>query len=108
MSAFPAYPDAVTAEWLTERLRDGGVLDSGQVTEIRWQPIGTGQVGDSVRVTLEYDGGQGPATLAGKFPAADATSRGTAAAFGLYAKEVGFYRDLAPRLPVRVPRTYAA
>ena len=105
---FPAHPDAVTPEWLTARLRAGGALDAGRVTAISWQPIGTGQVGDSVRFTLGYEGGVGPATLAGKFPAADATSRGTAAAFGLYAKEVGFYRDLAPLLDVRVPRAYAA
>lgn len=105
MAEIPAHPDAVTAEWLGERL----CLDGGKVTAIRWQPIGTGQVGDSVRFHLEYDRpGAGPATIAGKFPAADETSRGTAAAFGLYAKEVGFYRELQPHLGVRAPRTYAA
>jgi aminoglycoside/choline kinase family phosphotransferase len=108
VSAFPAHPDAVTAEWLTVRLREHGVLGSGRVSAVAWDPIGTGQVGDSVRFGLQYEGGEGPGTLAGKFPAADATSRATAAAFGLYAKEVGFYRDLANRLKVRVPRTYAA
>ena len=108
MSGFPSHPDAVEPEWLGERLREVGQLDSGRVSEVRWEPIGTGQVGDSVRFHLGYEGGQGPATLAGKFPAADATSRGTAAAFGLYAKEVGFYRELAPLLDVRVPQTIAA
>lgn len=108
MSEFPAHPGAVTADWLTERLREAGELDGGRVASISWQPIGTGQVGDSARFVLSYEGGDGPPTLAGKFPAEDATSRGTAAAFGLYAKEVGFYRELAPRLDVRVPRTYAA
>lgn len=108
MSAFPAHPDKVRVEWLTERLREGGALAAGRVASIDWRPIGTGQVGDSVRFTVSYEGGEGPPTLAGKFPAADLTSRGTAATFGLYAKEVGFYRDLAPRLDVRVPRAYAA
>ena len=108
MTEFPAHPEAVTPAWLTERLRAAGMLDAGRVIDCRWMPIGTGQVGDSVRFSLTYDGGHGPATLAGKFPAADATSRGTAAAFGLYAKEVGFYRDLAPLLDVRVPRALAA
>ena len=108
MSDFPAHPDAVTAEWLTDRLRAAGKLGDGRVTEVAWQPIGTGQVGDSARFTLTYEGAAGPATFAGKFAAADATSRGTAAAFGLYAKEVGFYRELAPQLDVRVPITYAA
>lgn len=108
MSGFPAHPDAVSADWLTERLRAAEGLDGGAVSQVSWQAIGTGQVGDSVRFSLRYEGEPGPATLAGKFPAADQTSRGTAAAFGLYAKEVGFYRELAPQLDVRVPRTYAA
>jgi hypothetical protein len=102
MANFPAHPGAVTTEWLSELLGE-------RVTALRWEPIGTGQVGDSVRFHLDYDRqGAGPATLAGKFPAADEMSRGTAAAFGLYAKEVGFYRELAQHLDVRVPKTYAA
>jgi hypothetical protein len=109
VSAFPAHPDAVTPDWLSARLRAAGVLPLGEVTSIRWNPIGTGQVGDSVRFQLEYNSPRsGPATLAGKFPAADQTSRATAGAFGLYAKEVGFYRELAAHLSVRVPAIYAA
>jgi hypothetical protein len=108
MADFPAHPDQIELRWLSERLHEAGALE-GEVRALRWEPIGTGQVGDSVRIHIEYDrDGAGPATLAGKFPAADATSRGTAAAFGLYAKEVGFYRELQPHLAVRVPRTYAA
>ena len=97
------------AEWIGEQLRGAGLLDRGAVTGLEWEPIGTGQVGDSVRFHLSYDRpGAGPATLAGKFPAADPTSRQTAAAFGLYAKEVGFYRDLASKLAVRTPRALIA
>ena len=108
MVDFPAHPGAVTAEWLTERLREVGVLIDGRVASVEWVPIGTGQVGDSARFTVAYEGGEGPSTLAGKFPAADPTSRTTAAAFGLYVKEVGFYREIASLLDVRVPRLFAA
>lgn len=102
MAVFPAHPDAVTAEWLS------GLLGA-RVRGLRWEPIGTGQVGDSVRFHVEYvTRDSGPATLAGKFPAADETSRGTAAVFGLYAKEVGFYREVQQHLAVRAPKTYAA
>jgi len=101
MSGFPAHPDDITNDWW------GAVL--GRVPERwRWEPIGTGQVGDSVRFTLDFAGGQAPETLAGKFAAADPTSRGTAAMLGLYAKEVRFYRELAPQLPIRTPRTFFA
>jgi hypothetical protein len=108
LADFPAHPDQIEPAWLSVHLRAAGVLD-GEVTALRWKPIGTGQVGDSARFYLEYDhAGAGPASIAGKFPAADETSRGTAAAFGLYAKEVGFYRDLAPHLGVRVPRVLSS
>ncbi|HSM54471.1 MAG TPA: phosphotransferase [Erythrobacter sp.] len=109
MAGFPSHPDEVTGDWLAERLRQAGLLGDGRITAVRWEAIGTGQVGDSVRFHLEYDApDKGPATLAGKFPAADPTSRGTAAMLGLYAKEVRFYREVAAQLEVRVPATYAA
>ncbi len=109
MADFPVHPDQVTAEWLSHCLNRAGQLQSGRVTAVRWEPIGTGQVGDSARFHLSYDrDGAGPATLAGKFPAEDQVSRGTAAAFGLYAKEVGFYRELLPQLAVRSPKVLAA
>ncbi len=99
MGRFPEHPDEVNAAWLAE------VLDA-RVDDVRWEPIGTGQVGDSVRFHLSGNGV--PQTLAGKFPAADATSRGTAAMFGLYRKEVEFYRQAAPLLDVRVPQVHFA
>ena len=99
MAEFPSHPDGVTPAWLSERL--GRRIDT-----VAWQPIGTGQVGDSVRFTISGEGGE--ATLAGKFSAADATSRATAAMFGLYAKEVAFYREVAAGLTVRNPRVYFA
>jgi hypothetical protein len=101
MQQFPAHPDDITDDWWAAVL--------GRVpARWRWEPIGTGQVGDSVRFTLEFAGEPAPVTLAGKFAAADPTSRGTAAMLGLYAKEVCFYRELAPQLPIRTPRTLFA
>ena len=103
MGSFPAHPDAVTPAWLSKVL-------GAKVRTLGWQPIGTGQVADSVRFTIEYGEGEGegPTTLAAKFAAADATSRATAAMFGLYAKEVHFYREAAPLLDVRTPRLHFA
>lgn len=100
MERFPSHPADVTPAWL------GQVLGA-KIEGVRWEPIGTGQVGDSARFTLDCTiGGNAPPTLAGKFPAADETSRSTAAMFGLYAKEVTFYRDIAPQLDVRVPQVH--
>ena len=101
MDKFPAHPDDVTPDLWAAIL--GRVPDRW-----RWEAIGTGQVGDSVRFTLEFADEARPTTLAGKFAAADATSRGTAAMLGLYAKEVCFYRDLASALPIRTPKILLA
>ena len=109
MAGFPTHPGEVSADWLNGQLQAAGVSGNARVTEVEWQPIGTGQVGDSARFCLTYDRPtDAPATVAGKFPAADQTSRGTAAAFGLYAREVGFYRELASQLSIRVPQVLAA
>lgn len=97
MSGFPAHPDEITSDWWAAIL--------GRAPERwRWEKIGTGQVGDSVRFTLDFSDGLGLTTLAGKFAAADPTSRGTAAMLGLYAREVRFYQALAAQLPIRTPK----
>ncbi len=109
MANFPTQPESVSADWLEPRLRMAGVLGDAQIKALRWEPIGTGQVGDSARFHISYDReGGGPSTVAGKFPAADQTSRATAAAFGLYSKEVGFYRELRPHVDIRVAQPLVA
>lgn len=94
----------MTAAWLTARLTEAGALTTGAVTGLRWEAIGTGQVGDSVRFHIDYDcPGAGPATIAGKFAAEDPASRQTGQMLSLYRNEVGFYRGLRPLLAVRTP-----
>ena len=87
-------------EWCTR------VLDA-TVTGLRVQPVGTGQVADTVRLFLEYDvPGAGPPTLIAKVPAAEEHSRTAARLTRTYEIEASFYRDLAADLPVRTPRCY--
>ncbi|MEP3420162.1 MAG: phosphotransferase [Erythrobacter sp.] len=101
----PVRPELVTPEWLSDRLVLAEMIDEQRVIGIEHRPIGTGQVGDSIRFTLEYDrDGCGPSTIAGKFAASDPTSRGTAQMMNLYLHEVCFYRDFAQHLPVNTPK----
>lgn len=104
MAGFPVEPGAITREWLTDVMCERGVIAPGAVVNgVKWQRIGTGQVGDSIRLDLTYAGGSGPASLVAKLASPDPTSRATAAAFQLYRKEVSFYLDVAPHISVRVP-----
>jgi hypothetical protein len=101
-------PDQVTAEWLTTVLRAAGELDSGVVSSVDGVEVGTGQVGDCIRFSLTYEGGCGPETVVGKFPAADATSREAAAATRTYEVETRFYQQLRDRVAITTPRPYVA
>ena len=99
MADFPVHPDEVTAHWLSSVL-------GKRIEAVRWEAIGTGQVGDSVR--FHVSAAEAVSTLAGKFSAADEASRATATTFGLYRKEVEFYRQVAPYLDVRAPHVHFA
>ena len=90
-------PDLLTASWVSD------ALDAG-IAAVKTEPVGTGQMCDSVRLHLDYSAGSdGPATNIAKLPAADPTSRTTALNLRSYEIEVRFYQQLAPGLPIRTP-----
>ena len=105
-------PDELTPAWLTTVLRGSGALadDGAAVASFAVTPIGTGQMGDSFRVGLTYDGdaGAAPATVVIKFAAQDETSRNTGQALRSYEVEMRFYREVAARSALQVPRCHLA
>lgn len=94
------------ADWLTRALQAGGV--DAVVAGFAAKAVGTGQIGDSVRFTLTYARGEGPASVVGKFPSADPVSFSTGVALGNYHREVMFYRELADTARIATPRWYVA
>jgi Phosphotransferase enzyme family len=105
-----ATPEALTPDWLTAALRSSGHLEpDGRVVGVDIGPVGTGQMGAAVRLGLRYEGaGDAPATLIAKLAADDEASRATARMVRAYEREVRFYQQLAPRLPVRTPCAFYA
>jgi hypothetical protein len=93
-------PELLTPEWLSQAL-------GRTITGVEQQPIGTGQMCDSLRLSLACDDGV-PRTVVAKLPAADPTSRATALALRSYEIEVRFYQQLAPDLPIRTPHVHHA
>lgn len=109
MIKFPSRPEDVQPDWLAAQLKIAGLLRDGRVAGLRWERFGIGQLGDSIRFWITYDReGTGPASVVGKFPSTDATSRQTAANLGLYSKETKFYREIRSLLAMRAPDCYAA
>ncbi len=102
-------PAALTPEWLTAALRRSSDLGPASVTGVAPAPLGTGQMCDTYRLAVDYDRPTDvPAHLIAKLPAADPDSRAAAMALRCYEKEVRFYQQLAPELPVRTPRVHHA
>lgn len=101
-------PGAIDAAWLTAVLQNAGV--DAVVSEFEAKNVGTGQIGESVRFRLRYEreGEGAPASLVGKFPSPDETSRGTGIMLGNYLREVRFYQQLAPKALVQTPRCWFA
>ena len=97
----------LTPELLTELL--SGVTDGATVTQVDTALVGTGQLGECLRLTLGYDRDTvAPASLVAKLPSTDQNSREAAAVVRAYEIEVSFYRDLRAGLSVRTPHCFHA
>ena len=98
--------DAIDCTWLSLALKSAGY--ECDVSSFTATPIGTGQVGDSVRFDLTFSktDNVAPDTIVGKFPAADEASRQTGRMFNNYIREVNFYRQLAGDARIHTPRVY--
>lgn len=98
--------DAIDPRWLSDCLAARGYPEV-EVRDVTRTRIGTGQTAACARLDIDYATPcAAPATLVAKFPSADETSRRSAVAMGIYRREVEFYRDVAPRLTMRLPRCY--
>lgn len=95
----PIHPDAFTKPWLETVLG----APAGSLADFSAKPVGTGQMSLSFRVALDWRNGEGPASLIAKCPAADAGTRAIATALRCYELELGWYRELAPKLDVACP-----
>lgn len=99
------HPDRITPDWLSRVLEAGG--SPARVKDFRATPVGTGQMADSYRLHLEYQGdpGDAPPSLVAKVSSADPTSRASGAAGG-YVTEVRFYTELGDDVAIRTPRCF--
>ena len=101
---------SVTPAWLTQVLTEAGSLAGAKVVGALPTKVGDGMLGESVRFDLTYDRQVegAPASVVGKFPALDPTSRATGGGLGLYLREVRFYQQVAATVAVRAPKAYFA
>lgn len=105
-------PTGLTAAWLTQALQASG--HPTRVDRVTVEPVGTGQMGSSFRLTLDLadtvttDGARPstPRTLVAKLPTPDLEARVAIAAS--HRTEVAFYRDVASTIAARTPTCHVA
>ncbi len=104
------HPSDLCADWVERILHQHDILDTGiSVTGIETRPIGTGQVADSIHTRVTYSGEtDAPASFVTKTSSAKDQSRAAGRSEMNYLREVRFYQEIAPRLPVRVPTCHHA
>ena len=104
MSAIPTHPDQFDTAWLESALK----APSGSLSGFSHETIGTGQMCDSFRITLDWDGHDGPEHIVAKCPSTNPDSRQIAKTLRNYLFEISWYQDLADEIPVSCPPCYHA
>jgi len=106
-TTIPAQVDDITVDWLNEVLGD----EFGTLASIAIEHFaeGVGILGELARITLTYASGEsGPTTVIAKCPSAIKENHALVLAMGFYVREVTFYREVADRVPMRVPKLHHA
>lgn len=82
-------------------------LDGASVVGMTQQPIGTGQMSESRRLTLEYSRPCGlPTTMVAKYESSSEASRAASKATRTYEVETSFYREVRHLVAVNAPQCY--
>ena len=111
MLELPDLPSGISPEFLTRILREASNLSElSRVTSAHWHPIaeGTGMLADIVRIEVIYEGRREglPDSFIAKFACNNETNRTIAQQYNVYEREVRFFQEMAPQIPVATPRIY--
>jgi len=109
----PTAFDEITPQWLTETLRASGDLPAGASVvsrDVERLGEGVGFVGQIGRLRLSYSGdaARAPASVIAKLPSSEEGARAIANLYGLYEREVHFYKSLGAGVGIGTARCYWA
>lgn len=115
MATLPTTTDEITADWLTDALRDSGTIPAGTtVSDLRIDPQagGVGFMGEVGKLHLTYAGpvagehGDAPTEIVAKFATQNPELREMMRPTRVYEREHRFYEVLAAESPLRTPAVY--
>lgn len=105
---FPHQPEYLTAAWLTDTLRQAGVLDRASVRSFEFKPradaIGLTSQNTIIGLTYDIYEENAPQSLFVKFAFSNSEQRAQMQV--AYAQEILFYQQFAQRVRLLTPRAY--
>ena len=106
------HPGEVTAEWLNHALRSGGFLKDAEVISVKTEVLGSdkGFLSSVVKADIEYDTQEpdAPSSVVVKLETESEDFRRFNEELSAFQREIRFYREVAPLLPVRLAKFYYA
>ena len=106
----PERYEDVTAEWLTQALRAGGVLGEQTVTSFEVKPLSAVKSRNSslASIAVQYDGNSEglPDSMFAKFVSRIPGNREFAAQRDVFRREIALYENLGDVIPMDVPVMY--
>jgi len=105
---FPRTVDEITPEWLTNTLRDKGVIDKSTVELVNASVLVGGATSEVQKLVIEYDSDaqQAPKSMIAKIAHHDPETRSLVDDLGLYETEILFYRHFNEGVGIAVPDVY--
>jgi aminoglycoside phosphotransferase (APT) family kinase protein len=99
-------PQMLTPAWIQTQLER--LIARIRVADFTIEPVGAGQISATYRLTPTYAAGSpsGPRTMILKCPPSDAGERAVAQGSGSHVVEIRFYRELASKLDLTVPKYF--
>lgn len=108
----PLHVNEITPEWLTRILREGGSIGKSRVTGLRTEPLGgvEGFMSSVVKADLIYDRKEpdAPLSVVIKIDPESESYREIGEELHVFAREIMFYREVAPGVSMRLPRIYGS
>ena len=106
----PERHEDVTAEWLTQALRSGGVISQQVVSSFEVEPLGAerSQLSSLARITVEFNEGAEslPDSIFAKFVSRIPGNRELIADLGVFQREIDMYKNFGNTIPLNMPKLY--
>ena len=107
----PKKPSEITAEWMNYALSEAGLCENGDISDIDVQPLGPhikGLLSSICRAIISYNTNPGdlPESVVIKFPPEREENKNFGNKMRVYEREQRFYRELADKTPIRIPKCY--